>query len=92
MSKSKNKNKNTIIARDHQQFVIARRECEASPIGEAPKQSIEILRRLKAHQRIKAAFELHDFARSRIAAEIKRNNPNLTKGELLKQLNGRFVR
>lgn len=51
---------------------------------------IESLRHLKPYQRIKTAFELYNFARSRIGAEIKRNNPDITKEELLKLLNERF--
>ena len=50
----------------------------------------EILRQLKPSDRIKIAFELYDFARSRIAAEIRRNNPGITKDELLNKLNERF--
>jgi hypothetical protein len=52
---------------------------------------IESLRRLKPYQRIKTAFELYDFARSRIAAQIKRNNPGITKKQLLNKLNERFT-
>lgn len=51
---------------------------------------IEILRSLKPYKRIKIGFELYDFARSRIAAEIKRNNPGITNEELLNKLNERF--
>jgi hypothetical protein len=51
---------------------------------------IEILRRLKPYNRIKIGFELYDFARTRIAAEIKRNNPGITQDELLNKLNARF--
>ncbi len=51
---------------------------------------IEILCRLKPYQRIKIAFELYDFARARISAEIKRNNPTISKEELLRTLNERF--
>ncbi len=52
---------------------------------------IESLRRLKPYQRIRIAFELYDFARSRIAAEIKRGNPGITEKELLNKLNNRFT-
>lgn len=51
---------------------------------------IEILRRLKPPDRIKIGFELYDFARSRVASEIRRNNPDITKEELLNRLNERF--
>lgn len=51
---------------------------------------IEILRRLKSSNRIKIGFELYDFARSRVASEIRRNNPGITKEELLNRLNERF--
>lgn len=53
---------------------------------------IESLRHLKPYQRIRAAFELHNFARLRIAAEIKRNNPGITEKELLGKLNKRFIK
>lgn len=52
---------------------------------------IACLRRLKPYQRIRTAFELYNFARARIAAEIKRNNPNITEKELLNTLNKRFL-
>jgi hypothetical protein len=52
---------------------------------------IEVLRGLKPYQRIRAVFELYNFARERIAAEIRRNNPNINKKELLDKLNRRFV-
>lgn len=51
---------------------------------------IEILRQLKPSNRIKIGFELYDFARSRVASEIRRNNPSITKEELLNRLNERF--
>jgi len=50
------------------------------------------LRLLKSYQRIQLAFELHDLARSRVAGEIKRRYPNLTKEELREKLNQRFIR
>lgn len=53
-------------------------------------EQIEILRRLKPSNRLKIAFELYDFTRSRIAAEIRRNNPGMTEEELLDKLNQRF--
>lgn len=52
---------------------------------------IESLRRLKPYQRIKIAFDLYNFSRSRIAAEIRRKNPNITKEQLLDMLNKRFA-
>lgn len=51
---------------------------------------IEILRQLKPSKRIKIGFELYDFARSRVASEIRRNNPGITDKELLSKLNERF--
>ena len=53
---------------------------------------IESLQRLKPYQRIKIAFELHDFARSRIAAEIRRTNPDENEKDILNQLNKRFIK
>lgn len=52
----------------------------------------QYLRCLKPYQRIQLAFELHDLARSRVAGEIKRRHPDLTKEELLEKLNERFIR
>lgn len=47
---------------------------------------------LKSYQRIQIAFELHDMARSRVAGEINRRYPDLTKEELREKLNQRFIR
>ncbi len=59
---------------------------------ESTTQQRQYLRRLKPYQRIQLAFELHDLARSRVAGEIKRRHPDLTKKELLEKLNERFIR
>ncbi|MGE0267317.1 MAG: hypothetical protein AB7S78_02515 [Candidatus Omnitrophota bacterium] len=58
---------------------------------ESSTQQRQYLRRLKPYQRIQLAFELHDLARSRVSGEIKRRHPDLTKEELLKKLNERFI-
>lgn len=55
-------------------------------------QQHQYFRRLKPYQRIQLAFELHDMARSRVAGEIKRRHPGLTKEELCEKLNQRFIR
>ena len=48
---------------------------------------IPALRNLLPYQRLKIAFELHDFALSRIKAEIRRQYPHWTEAELLSELN-----
>lgn len=52
---------------------------------------LESLRRLKSFDKLRIAFELYDFARSRITSEIRRINPGITEQELLKKVNERFV-
>ena len=59
---------------------------------EYEKKQIERLKSLKPYQRIRIAFELHDFARARVGAEIRRNNPDLSEKEILERLNERFVK
>ena len=59
-------------------------------MNEIEQKQIELLRRLKPSNRLKIAFELYDFARSRIAAEIRRNYPGITQEQLLDKLNQRF--
>ena len=61
-------------------------------MNEDNARQIDRLRRLEPYQRIRIGFELHDFARSRIAAEIKRNNPGISEKKLLDKLNDRFIR
>jgi hypothetical protein len=60
-------------------------------IKENNVKQIEYLRHLQPYQRIKVAFELYDFARSRISGELKRNHPELNNKELLSKLNERFT-
>ena len=50
---------------------------------EPSEKQIEILRNLRPKDRLKAAFELHEFAKIRIAAFLKQRHPDLS----LKKLN-----
>lgn len=52
----------------------------------------EILRKMPGWKRLKIAFELNDFARSLIRANIKKSNPALTEQELDKLVAERFKR
>lgn len=51
---------------------------------------IEILKNLSSAERLELAFDLHEFARNRISAEIFRLNPQLEKEELDKLVKKRF--
>lgn len=51
---------------------------------------IEILKKKSTAERLKMAFDLFDFARQRIAAEIQRLNPQLKPSELNALVNQRF--
>lgn len=54
---------------------MARRE-------EDTKEQIEILRRLRPQDRLRAAFELHEFAWTRIASTLRERSPDLDEEEL----------
>ena len=52
---------------------------------------LEILRKLPTNKRLESAFELYDFARIRVASELRRQNPEMAEPELNKEVNKRFV-
>ena len=51
---------------------------------------LEILRKIPAHKKLKAAFELYELARSRVAGEIRRQNPQMDETELNQLVIERF--
>lgn len=53
---------------------------------------IEILKNKSTAERLKMAFDLLDFARRRITAEIHRLNPQMTPTEINKLVNQRFIK
>jgi hypothetical protein len=53
---------------------------------------IEILKKKSTAERLKLSFDLFDFSRQRIAAEIRRLNPRLKPSELNELVNQRFSR
>lgn len=57
---------------------------------EDSREGIDILRRLKPKDRLKAAFELYEFARRRIVADLRQRYPNLTEEELMREVKKRF--
>ena len=57
---------------------------------EDTKEQIEILRRLRPQDRLRAAFELYEFARTRIAATLKQQYPNLNEGQLRNKVRERL--
>jgi len=52
---------------------------------------LEILRKIPSHKKLQSAFELYDFARQRVSSEILRQNPNISKKELSRLVNERFL-
>jgi len=53
---------------------------------------LEIMRGLSSGKKLEQSFELFDFAKARVLAEIKRLNPKLSKAEANVLANKRFVR
>lgn len=60
-------------------------------IEEDTKEQIEILRRLRPKDKLKTAFELHEFARIRISAILKRRYPELNGEQLKDKVRERFL-
>ena len=52
---------------------------------------IEILRRLLPEHKLRAAFELYDFARTRVLAVLREQYPGLNRDELQDKLRERFA-
>ena len=46
------------------------------------EKQIEIYRRMTPAERLKVAFNLHDFAHKRVMVHLKRNHPNLSEKEI----------
>lgn len=57
---------------------------------EDSREGIDILRRLRPKDRLKAAFELYEFAWRRIVADLKQRYPNLSEEELMREARERF--
>lgn len=57
---------------------------------EDTKEQIKILRRLRPKDRLKTAFELHEFARARITAILKQRYPELNEKQLKNKVRERF--
>ncbi|MBU0671811.1 MAG: hypothetical protein KJ732_02150 [Candidatus Margulisbacteria bacterium] len=53
---------------------------------------LEILKNLPTNKRLESAFELYEFARNRVASEIRRQNPQMEQSELNKEIYKRFIR
>lgn len=51
---------------------------------------IEVLKSLPKTSRLQSAFELYEFARHRVQAEITRQNPSLSEEEINALTNERF--
>jgi len=56
------------------------------------KKHLEILRNLPTNKRLESAFELYDFARLRVASEVRRQNPQMNASEINNEINKRFTR
>lgn len=54
------------------------------------KEQLEILRRLRPQDRLRAAFELFEFARIRILSTLKYLYPGLNEEELKQKVRERF--
>ena len=52
---------------------------------------IEILRQKSPPERLKLAFELHEFARQRISSELSRTHPELKPHEISNLVKKRFT-
>jgi hypothetical protein len=52
---------------------------------------LEIVRKIPSNKKLETAFELYEFARTRVASEILRQNPQIKKTELDKLLRERFA-
>ncbi|MFC1511366.1 hypothetical protein ACFL5U_03165 [Candidatus Margulisiibacteriota bacterium] len=59
--------------------------------AQAQQKEIEILSNVPAYKRLENAFELFDFARERVAAEIRRLNPQMPETELKNLVKKRFL-
>lgn len=51
---------------------------------------LEIIRSLSTDKKLQSAFALYDFGRNRVAAEIRRQNPEIDEIELKQRVNKRF--
>jgi len=55
------------------------------------KEQIEILRRLKPKDKLRIAFELHEFVRIRITTILKQQYPELSEKQLKDKVQERFM-
>jgi hypothetical protein len=59
-------------------------------MNEDENKYLEILRKIPIEKKLKSAFELYEFARNRIIAEIQRRNPTIAETDLKKMIQERF--
>ena len=52
---------------------------------------LEILRKIPPYKRIQSSFELYDFAKERLTAELFLQNPQMSEQEVKKIVKERFV-
>ena len=52
---------------------------------------LEILRKIPPEKKLKSAFELYEFARSRVTSEILRQNPQIDANELDRLVKEKFL-
>ena len=52
---------------------------------------LEIVRKLPPYKKLEASFALYDFARERVAAELRLIKPQISEAELKNELKKRFV-
>jgi hypothetical protein len=50
----------------------------------------EILKKIPSNKKLESAFELYEFARARVASEIRRQNPHIKEPELNGLLKEKF--
>jgi hypothetical protein len=61
-------------------------------MNEVETKHLELLRRMGTVGRLRAAFELHEFARSRLTAHIRREHPAWTPEEIRLAVHDRLMR
>ena len=52
---------------------------------------LEIMQKIPTYKRIQASFDLYDFAKERITAELYRQNPHISASKLKDLVRERFV-
>lgn len=60
------------------------------PNQKVEKQYIKLIRKMSGEERLKASFDLYEFAREIAIAGIKNQFPNISQSELNKKLHERI--